>query len=325
MLPKGFVTTCVMVILAISAFSGGSHSPWASVQRSVDAFIKVGDAAGELATAGANATVAITGVAVDAIVVASSALDEAMQGIDVLNISLCRTTCKAVASNRESLAQYLILDSKGTVPPAASASLAGKILGMSLEVPASEVSQEYFSATGVYWSYWGRVTVRSDRTLAAALIVRNASFTTQWINPMWDILGFCVTSESPRIVDKVGTAFSRLNPIEDSKLDISEEALEKEFGLGSSWKTWTRFGWKMLRAAVVLAVAYGRIRYGSFKMLVSMLLLSFTAALERLQVWVTTQMADGWAIWHECDEVAVEESYIIPEEASASGLPATEA
>ncbi len=94
---------------------------------------------------------------------------------------------------------------------------------------------------------------------------------------------------------------------------------------GSSWKTWTRFGWKMLRAAVVLAVAYGRIRYGSLKMLVSMLLLTLRAALEHLQVWVTTQMADGWAIWHECDEVAVEESYIIPEEASASGLPATEA
>ena len=95
--------------------------------------------------------------------------------------------------------------------------------------------------------------------------------------------------------------------------------------LGSSWKLWTRFGWKMLLAAVVLAVAYGRIRDGSFKMLVSMLLLTLRAALEHLQVWVTTQMAGGWATWHECDEVAVEESYIIPEEASASGLPATEA
>ena len=66
--------------------------------------------------------------------------------------------------------------------------------------------------------------------------------------------------------------------------------------LGSSWKLWTRLGWKMLLAAVVLAVAYGRIRYGSLKMLVSMLLLTLRAALEHLQVWVTTQMVDGWAI-----------------------------
>ncbi len=245
-----------------------------------------------------------------------------MQGIDVLNISLCRTTCKAVASNREPLAHYRIWDSKSTVPPAAAASLAGKILGMPMEVPATEGSQEYFSATGVHWSSWGRVKVRSDRTLAAELVGRNASFTTQWNSPMWDLLGSGVTSEIPHIVEKVSTALSRLSPIEDSKLDISEEALEKEFGMGSSGKLWTRFGWKMLLAAGVLAVAFGRIRYGSFKMLVSMLLATRTAALERLRAWVTTQMADGWTIWHECDEVVVEESYIIPEQASASGLPA---
>ena len=70
------------------------------------------------------------------------------------------------------------------------------------------------------------------------------------------------------------------------------------------------------------AAGSGRIRYGSFKMLVSMLLATRTAALERLRAWVTTQMADGWTIWHECDEEVVEESYIIPEQASASGLPA---
>ncbi len=239
-----------MVILAISAFSGSSRSPWASVQRSVDVFIEVGDAVGGLATAGANATVAITGIPVDVAVVA--------QGIDVLNISLCRTTCKAAASNRESLAQYRIWGSKSTVPPAATASLAGKILGMPMEVPATEGSQEYFSATGVHWSSWGRVKVRSDRMLAAALIVRNASFTTQWIDPMWDLLGFCVTSESPRIVDKASTALSRLMPIEDSMFDIAEEALEKEFGMGSSGKTWTRFGWKMLLAAAASAMAPSR-------------------------------------------------------------------
>ena len=95
--------------------------------------------------------------------------------------------------------------------------------------------------------------------------------------------------------------------------------------LGSSWKLWTRFGWKMLLAAVVLAVAFGRIRHGSVKMLVSMLLATRSAALERLRAWVTTQMADGWTMWHEYDEVVVEESYIIPEQASASGLPANEA
>ncbi len=53
-----------------------------------------------------------------------------------------------------------------------------------------------------------------------------------------------------------------------------------------------------------------------------MLLATRSAALERLRAWVTTQMADGWTMWHECDEVVVEESYIIPEQASASGLPA---
>ena len=114
------------------------------------------------------------------------------------------------------------------------------------------------------------------------------------------------TSESPRIVEKVSTALSSLSSIEDSKLDFSEEALEKEFGTGSSGKIWTRFGWKMLLAAVVSAVAFGRIRHGSVKMLVSMLLATRSAALERLRAWVTTQMADGWTMWHEYDEVVVE-------------------
>ncbi len=94
--------------------------------------------------------------------------------------------------------------------------------------------------------------------------------------------------------------------------------MDKEVGMGSSRKLWTRFGWKMR-----LAVAFGRTRFGSFKMLVSMLLATRSAALERLRAWVTTQMAVGWTILHECDEVvAVEGSYIIPEQVSASGLPA---
>ncbi len=46
-----------------------------------------------------------------------------------------------------------------------------------------------------------------------------------------DLLGSCVTSESPRIAGKVSAAFGRLSRIEDSKLDIPEEALEKELHL----------------------------------------------------------------------------------------------
>ena len=85
-----------LAIIALCLFSCGNRDVFAGLGKATQAVAEVGEAAGNLAGASANATVAITGVAVDAVVVAASAAEGAWRGIGLLNISMTRQTCKVV-------------------------------------------------------------------------------------------------------------------------------------------------------------------------------------------------------------------------------------
>ena len=56
---------------------------------------------------------------------------------------------------------------------------------------------------GIFWEYWVRCRYRDDGTVVMASWVINASFLTQWTNPLWEQLGLRVDAEGRRVVEKV--------------------------------------------------------------------------------------------------------------------------
>ena len=74
----------------------GNRGVLAGWSKTTAAVAEVSEAVGNLAGTTADATVAVSGLAVEAVVVAGSAAEEAWRGVDVLGVVVSRTSCKAV-------------------------------------------------------------------------------------------------------------------------------------------------------------------------------------------------------------------------------------
>ena len=85
---------------------------------------------------------------------------------------------------------------------------------------------------GIFWEYWVRCRHRDDGTVVMASWVINASFLTQWTNPLWEQLGLRVDAEGRRVVEKVRLTVEKLRPLPDNFGVIDDASLQRDLGVG---------------------------------------------------------------------------------------------
>ena len=106
-----------------------------------------------LAGASANATKAVAGLAVNALSVSTSALDQAVRGVDIVNITFDRESCKVVSPSSRSLASWLASGANIQLPPGSWQFFADTISSLHWWVPHVVQAHDVFSADGSYVYY----------------------------------------------------------------------------------------------------------------------------------------------------------------------------
>ena len=220
-----------------------------SVRRAGQAAARVSESAADLFEAGANATASVVDVAVEAVVVASSVLDELARGVDLVNVSLGRVAIKAVGDSKLDLASYVCKGARSTVPLHGARAVAAAIEELPAGIPAIETAGDFFDPEGVYWAFWLRARTRVDGTAVASFWVANASFEAVWINPVWHGLGYPVASQRDRIAAQLKQTILNMKALPASVFEISDQAIYRDFGLVLGWRAHLRS-----RRGFVLAV-----------------------------------------------------------------------
>ena len=213
----------------------------------------VGEAAADLASASANVTVAVVNVAADAILIAHGALDEACKGIDVTNIKVGRIHCEAIGETREALVQYLEKGASTQLPSRAVGALTAAVRDAAAGIPAAERRHEFFDANGEFWVFAVRIRMRQDGTVTGAMLASNATFTAQWTNPLWEGLGFDVSSESPRIAQSLRLTLDAQDRLPPSAFAIDDRTLLLELGVAAGWTIFSKR--QAQRAGIILGLA----------------------------------------------------------------------
>ena len=85
--------------------------------------------------------------------------------------------------------------------------------------------------------FWVKSRIRADGSVVAAVVILNATFGTQWSNPLWHVAGFAISSQADRVLDQLRKAVVKLPPLDDA-LAIDDPALLREFGQGLHWCAW---------------------------------------------------------------------------------------
>ena len=232
---------CGFALLVLSYLCAGNSNIIMAMGKASSAVADVSNAAGNLVSATANATVALSDVAVDILLVASSALDEAVHGVDVLNTTVSRSTHRSVGP-LPPLVAWLQGGANGTMPPSAGWSMAAIVQAQCAQTLALESQREFFDVVGTYWHFRLKCRQRADGSVAFAALRTNASFEAFWSNPLWEQLGFRVDSESRKIIASLREALHELEPISTEAMAIDDLSLYQVLGIGPprDWCAWAR-------------------------------------------------------------------------------------
>ena len=245
---------CGFAILLFMFLGVGKSNIMLAVGKASSAVVEVSNAAGNLAGAAANATVVLSDVAVDILLVATSALDEAVHGVDVLNTTASRCVHRSVGP-LPPLVEWLRGGSNGSMPLLASQAMAVAVESQCATTQAMEVAREHFDVQGSYWHFRLKCRVRTDGMAAFSVGLVNVSFEAFWANPLWEHLGFRIDAEARKIIASLRAALSELEPISDAALAIDDSALQQALGVRApaQWAAWSR---RFARVAALLG-AFG--------------------------------------------------------------------
>ena len=199
------------------------------VSRMTDALADITQAAGHLVGAGANATVRATNLGVVALSTTSAAVNDLLYGVDLVNVSLHRTSAKAFAVSSASLQHWLI--ARGPFPEPVANWFSKSLDMLSGEVPHLELQDDIIKANGTYWMMWARLRRRSDSSVAAAMVVVSAHFNPIWSNPAWELLGCEIATQSVAILAEFRAAIAELPPVPASLFAVDDAALARDFSL----------------------------------------------------------------------------------------------
>ena len=190
----------------------------------------VSAAAGNLAGAGANVTVAFSTVGVEIVNTATNAAHEAWQGIDLFNVSIHRTTIKIAGDSGGHIVQWIL--ARDDLPGPVVRFCARQVMLLTKHVPVLEANDDLMLFNGSYIMLHVRTRVRSDGSVAFAAVIQTSVFQAVWVNPGWDILGFLVESELTQIVAQLRSAVASMGSDDAKALAIDDHTLYTDFNLG---------------------------------------------------------------------------------------------
>ena len=211
-------------------------------------------AAGQLASAGANVTIKVSSMGIEALSTAQHAAGEFLYGVDLLEVTVHRTSLKMAGLSSSRLTEWL--RRRDDIPAQARTWFADQVADVSTGVPSFQASDEMLLINGSYSQLWIRVRRRCDGSAAAALTLAIVEFSPSWANPGWELLGFDVGSEHTQIVDQLKKSLAKLKEIHHNVLAIDDGALLEEFGvvLGRCWpstSSWLAGGAALLLGELV--------------------------------------------------------------------------
>ena len=235
--PSPAILRCVCCLaLASSAIIYSNARLWSGLSATAEAFGDLSEAAGNVAGAGANVTVQVAKLGIDVLNTASNTADELRRGVDVLNITLRRTTGKIGGRSPDQATLWVA--NRTHYPDIAVSYFADQLGSLSTGVPNVEGFNELVAINGSFVQMHIRGSLRADGTAAASIILLVADFDASWANPLWDMLGFNVQSEAPHIIEELKLALDKLGKVDAEIIDISDTALWRTFSMGLGFAAW---------------------------------------------------------------------------------------
>ena len=251
--PSSAVSRCLCCLaLAGSAFIYSNARLWPGIGVTAEVFGDRPEVVGNVAGAGANVTVQVAKLDADVLNTARNTADELRRGVDVLNITLRRTTGKIGGRSPDSLTLWVA--NRSHYPDIAVSYFADRLGSLSSCLPNVEGYNELVATNGSFVQMHIRGRLRADGTAAASIILLVADFDASWANPLWDMLGFNVQSEAPHIIEELKLALDKLGTVDAEIIDISDTALWRTFSMGLGFPTWLPSRQLLALSAVPLSI-----------------------------------------------------------------------
>ena len=216
-----------------------------SLSRAARSVADLTEAAGEVAEAGAQATVLIAKESIRALSTTVDVAEELWRGVDLQDVHMHRSAVRATGADCKLVADWVESGGGCTVPQTLQGDLAALIGSVSRSVFEVEQHGDRFWAEGKFVTFYLRARWRRDGTCTAAFIVTNTSFTPVWMGSYcsyWEVFGFSPQSQSQQIVSKLYDALSTLKPppadflvIDDDTRDLWVRALHFSVLVGVGW------------------------------------------------------------------------------------------
>ena len=220
------------------------------LRKTSEALGEVSAAAGDLASASANVTVAVTELGVKALTTMTSAAGELLNGVDLLNVSLHRSSVRAYSFSPGELARWIAV--QGPFPNELNSWYSQQVVKLHKSVPVFESDDELINVNGSYWFLWQRCRLRADGTAVTVLVAVEATFEPIWANPGWGWVGFEVHAQAPQIVEQLKIALARMQPLEPEGIHIGDDFVWNHFGVGLLWSWWSLRGMLFLSCGTLI-------------------------------------------------------------------------
>ena len=223
-----------------------------------DAVGKLSQAAGGLAHASANATMAVADLGGDILNTATGVGAELWHGIDLLETKVSRTSMRAGASSAGDLSRWIM--NKTALPLASRSWFAEQAASADTRVSIFESTWESIHINSSYSRLWCKVRSRRDGSVVMVLITVTVDYVPIWANPAWEAMGFLVEAQTPQILKELRATVSSLPEPPEHLLAIDDATVERELGLRLAW--WVKMPWtaKGLAAVTVTGTLSATVR-----------------------------------------------------------------
>ncbi len=218
------------------------NDTFTSLARAARSVADVTEAAGEVAEAGAQATVLVAKESIRALSTTVDVVEELWRGIDLEDVHMHRSAVRATGADCKLVADWVESGGGCTVPQTLQGDLAALIGSVSRSVFEVDQHGDRFWAEGRFVTFHLRARWRRDGTCTTAFIVTNTTFTPVWMGSYWEVFGFSPRSQSQQIISKLYKALSTLKPppvgffvIDDDTHDLRVRALHFSLMVGVGW------------------------------------------------------------------------------------------
>ncbi len=219
----------VALLVAVGAVAYGNN-------RLLASFATLSEAAGEVVVAGANVTTAFTTFTVRALATIGSTADDFWRGVDLLDVSIHRSTAKMVGRSADHLVPWL--EKKHEYPLSAREWYIQQVRSVDFGVPALQANDEMLHANGSYLQTFIHVRLRGDSSVVVAIVLQVAEYDAQWSNVGWELLGFHTQSEVEQIVGRLRNTLNKWGNVPTELLAIDDAAILQEFDMPVGWSAW---------------------------------------------------------------------------------------